>query len=103
VLTQQDGKAAFIDLDHNGAPSIISRLQAFGVPDDVLADQQRFRLTQDDGIELREVVQDLAVFAPDIAVLDSLGEALSLYNPSWLILVFKLSADFGDRFAQVVG
>jgi hypothetical protein len=23
--------------------------------------------------------------------------------PSWLILVFKLSADFGDRFVQVVG
>jgi len=80
VLTQQDGKAAFIDLDHNGAPSIINRLQGFGVPDDVLGDQQRFRLTQDDGIELREVVQDLAVFAPDIAVLDSLGEALSLYK-----------------------
>jgi len=27
----------------------------------------------------------------------------AMYNPSWLILVFKLSADFGDRFAQVVG
>jgi hypothetical protein len=80
VLTQQEGKAAFIDLDHNGAPSIITRLQRFGVPDDVLADQQRFRLTQDDGIELREVVQDLAVFAPDITVLDSLGEALGLYK-----------------------
>jgi hypothetical protein len=25
------------------------------------------------------------------------------YNPSWLILVFKLTADFGDRFAEVVG
>lgn len=80
VLTQQDGKAAFIDLDHNGAASIINRLQGFGVPDDVLGDQQRFRLTQDDGIELRAVVQDLAVFAPDIAVLDSLGEALGLHR-----------------------
>jgi AAA domain len=80
VLTEQGGKAAFIDLDHNGAPSIISRLQDFGVSDDILSDQQRFRLTQDDGIELREVVQDLAVFAPDIAVLDSLGEALGLYK-----------------------
>jgi hypothetical protein len=25
------------------------------------------------------------------------------FHPSWLILVFKLSADFGDRFAEVVG
>lgn len=80
VLTQQDGKAAFIDLDHNGAPSIVNRLQGFGVPNDILSDQHRFRLTHDDGVELREVVQDLAVFGPDIAVLDSLGEALGLYK-----------------------
>src|SRR6516165_4780025 len=24
-------------------------------------------------------------------------------NPTWLILVFKLAADFGDRLAEVVG
>jgi hypothetical protein len=26
-----------------------------------------------------------------------------LVDPSWLILVFKFSADLGDRFAEVVG
>ncbi|MGB7360027.1 MAG: AAA family ATPase [Mycobacterium sp.] len=78
VLNQQNGRAAFVDLDHNGPASIVGRLREFGVPDEVLADQQRFRLTQDDGIVLREVVQDLTVFRPDILVLDSLGEALGL-------------------------
>ena len=25
------------------------------------------------------------------------------FDPTWLNLVFKLAADFGDRFAEVVG
>lgn len=79
-VLKQGGRAAFIDLDHNGAPSVVSRLRDFGVNDDLLCDQQQFRLTQDDGIELREVIQDLAVFVPDLVVLDSLGEALNLYR-----------------------
>jgi hypothetical protein len=29
--------------------------------------------------------------------------ARDLDFPSWLILVFKLAADLGDRFAEVVG
>jgi KaiC/GvpD/RAD55 family RecA-like ATPase len=44
VISNQDGRAAIIDLDHNGAESIVRRLLAFGVDERVLVDQQRFRL-----------------------------------------------------------
>jgi hypothetical protein len=32
-----------------------------------------------------------------------LGHLLVALGPSWLILVFKLTADFGDHVAEVVG
>lgn len=86
-----EGSSAFIDLDHNGAESIVSRLRAFGVDPEVLADQDRFRLTEEDGIELGNVIEDLAAFRPDVAVLDSLGEALSYY---------RLDANDGGDFTQ---
>jgi hypothetical protein len=75
------GKAAIIDTDHNGAASIINRLQALGIQDDVLVDKKRFRLTEThDSLELKEVVTDLTVFEPEIVVIDSLGEVLPLFR-----------------------
>ncbi|MDT5225704.1 MAG: hypothetical protein QOG19_3111 [Mycobacterium sp.] len=80
VLTE-GGKAAIIDLDHNGAPSIISRLQQFGIPDDVLVDQNRFRLAEPvHDLELKELVTDLLVFRADVVTIDSLGEVLPLFR-----------------------
>jgi hypothetical protein len=55
-----------------------------------LADLE-FGNTLSDLLQIRNVIDGvhfLNVFGPD---------------PSWLILVFKLTADFGDRFAEVVG
>ena len=32
-----------------------------------------------------------------------IAKAGAAADPTWLILVFKLAADFGDRLAEVVG
>ncbi|WP_100460611.1 AAA family ATPase [Mycobacteroides abscessus] len=76
-----DGKAAIIDLDHNGAHSIIGRLQQLGVDNDVLADPDRFRLAEPDTSgELQQVINDLVVFSPAVVTIDSLGEVLPLFG-----------------------
>lgn len=75
------GKAAIIDLDHNGAASIVNRLQMLGADDDVLINQQNFRLAEPvTELELREVVADLKVLEPEAVVIDSLGEVLPLFR-----------------------
>jgi AAA domain len=75
------GRVAIIDLDHNGAPSLLNRLQLLGVSVDVLADTQSFRLAEPvTDLELKELVADLTVFKPDVVVLDSLGEVIPLFR-----------------------
>ncbi|WP_100514805.1 AAA family ATPase [Mycobacteroides abscessus] len=75
------GKAAIIDLDHNGAHSIINRLQQLGIRNDVLGDQDRFRLAEaDTSDELKRVVADLCTFGPSVVTIDSLGEVLPLFG-----------------------
>lgn len=77
------GKAAIIDLDHNGAASIVNRLRMLGATDDLLTDQQSFRLAEPvTELELKEVVADLSIFQPDAVVIDSLGEVLPLFRAS---------------------
>jgi hypothetical protein len=80
-VLHDDGRASIIDLDHNGARSLLSRLLAFGIPVDVLADTNRFRLAEPgDGIDLKGVVTDLTAFTPDVVTIDSLGEVLPLFK-----------------------
>jgi hypothetical protein len=75
------GRAAIIDLDHNGAASIINRLMALGVAEELLTDSQAFRLAEPvTDLELKELVADLTVFRPDVVVLDSLGEVMPLFR-----------------------
>ena len=75
------GRVAIIDLDHNGAPSLLNRLQLLGVSADVLCDPQSFRLAEPvTDLELNELVGDLTVFKPDVVVLDSLGEVIPLFR-----------------------
>jgi molybdopterin-guanine dinucleotide biosynthesis protein len=89
---EKGGRAAYIDLDHNGAASIIKRLQHFGIEDSALVDQQRFRLAEPhDSVELKEVVTDLTTFEPDIVVIASLGEVLPL---------FRLKSNDADDFTM---
>jgi hypothetical protein len=52
-----------------------------GVEDDVLTDQQRFRLAEPyDHLDLKVLVNDLTVFEPDVVIIDSLGEVLPLFR-----------------------
>lgn len=79
----EGGRAAIIDLDHNGANSIVNRLQMLGASDDLLMDQQSFRLAEPvTELELKEVVADLTIFKPEAVVIDSLGEVLPLFRAS---------------------
>jgi hypothetical protein len=75
------GRAVIIDLDHNGAASIINRLVALGVAEELLTDSQTFRLAEPvTDLELKELIADLTVFRPDVVVLDSLGEVMPLFR-----------------------
>ncbi|SHV60660.1 bifunctional DNA primase/polymerase famiily protein [Mycobacteroides abscessus subsp. abscessus] len=75
------GRAVVVDLDHNGARSILNRLEMLGVDRKSLVDRQCFRLAEPESdIELKELVADLAVFKPDVVVLDSLGEVMPLFR-----------------------
>jgi hypothetical protein len=75
------GRVAIIDLDHNGAPSLLNRLQLLSISVDVLSDPQSFRLAEPvTDLELKELVSDLTVFRPDVVVLDSLGEVIPLFR-----------------------
>lgn len=73
------GKASCIDLDHNGMASTVTRLLALGVPKEILADLERFRYVEpEDSQDFRAIVKDLAVWCPDVAVIDSIGELMSI-------------------------
>jgi hypothetical protein len=80
-VLNNDRRAAIIDLDHNGARSLLSRLIAFGVPVETLIDPNRFRLAEPgDSLDLKGVVTDLTAFTPDVVTIDSLGEVLPLFK-----------------------
>lgn len=75
--------AMFIDLDHNGAAAIVSRLYALGVPKDVLSDPELFRYTEpEDGADLVQLIEDARQWRPSLVVIDSVGELLPVYGAS---------------------
>lgn len=75
------GRAVVVDLDHNGARSILNRLEMLGVDRQSLVDCQCFRLAEPESdVELKELVADLKAFKPDVVVLDSLGEVMPLFR-----------------------
>ncbi|MDQ7906751.1 hypothetical protein RB614_19735 [Phytohabitans sp. ZYX-F-186] len=76
-----DRRAAIIDLDHNGAAEILSRLLMLGARPDVLSDPNRFRLAEpEDEDNLVLTVAALRMFRPAVALVDSLGELLPLFG-----------------------
>jgi hypothetical protein len=76
-------RAAIIDLDHNGASEILSRLIALGASPAQLRDPNLFRLAEPDAIEtLGAVVRELREWRPAVAVVDSLGELLPMMRLS---------------------
>jgi hypothetical protein len=85
-------RVAFVDLDHNGAASIASRLVSLGVPREVLTDPDVFRLSDpEDRVHLAEIVRALAEWRPALVVIDSLGELLPMLG---------LSSNSGDEYTD---
>ncbi|WP_203756072.1 bifunctional DNA primase/polymerase, partial [Catellatospora bangladeshensis] len=73
------GRAAVIDLDHNGAGEIITRLTILGARKTVLGDPQRFLLAEpESGDDLIRVVHALKAWTPTVVVVDSLGELVPM-------------------------
>lgn len=76
-------RAAIVDLDHNGAEEIVSRLLALGATPAMLSDPNRFRLAEpEESDELILVVAELRRWRPAAAVVDSIGELLPMLGLS---------------------
>lgn len=82
--TLRDGGTALVlDLDHNGVKATIGRLLMLGAPAAALSDLERFRYVEpEDDVHLLDVVADVILWAPDVTVLDSIGELLPLFGAS---------------------
>ncbi len=82
-LDDDNGRAVFIDIDHNGVEGIVSRLLDMGADADALSDPNRFRYAEpEDAAHLALVVADLCAWEPTVAVVDSVGELLPLLRLS---------------------
>ncbi|MEU4675748.1 AAA family ATPase [Micromonospora sp. NPDC023737] len=76
-------RVAVIDLDHNGAAEILSRLLMLGATPAMLGDPNRFRLAEPEDTEgLILVVAALRAWRPAVAIVDSLGELMPLLGLS---------------------
>lgn len=73
------GKAAVVDLDHNGLGETVTRMIALGAKPADLIDTERFRYCEPgDAEELDFFIADLAAWKPWAAVADSIGEILPM-------------------------
>lgn len=76
-------KAAMIDVDHNGPDHTAARLILLGARMEHLADPDRFRYYEpEDGEELTTAVHELVAWAPQVLVIDSLGEIFPMLGVS---------------------
>lgn len=76
-------RAAIVDVDHNGAREVVTRLMTLGAPQDALADADRFRYYEPDDKEaLMAAVGDLKGWAPGVVVVDSIGEVIPMLGLS---------------------
>jgi AAA domain len=73
----------WIDLDHNGDEATVARLLDLGAPESALRDPAKFRYCEpEDRAELRQVIDDAAVWRPAVVIVDSVGELLPMYGSS---------------------
>lgn len=76
-------RATILDVDHNGAAEIVSRLVLLGANPGHLSDPTRFRLYEpEDRDELLDRVVDARRWRPAVAVVDSLGEMVPMLGLS---------------------
>lgn len=78
-VAKANRRTVFLDIDHNGAESVVARLLAMGVPEAYLTDPSRFRYIEpEDRAALLDIVAFLKTWRPAVAVVDSVGELLPL-------------------------
>ncbi len=75
------GRFAFLDLDHNGAETIVDRLRMLGVPLAVLRDTDRFLYVDPiDAQHVTDAVAELVRWRPGMVTIDSMGELLPMFG-----------------------
>lgn len=74
-------RAAYLDMDHNGAGQTISRLTQLGVSLDALADPNRFRYVEpEDATHLQEVIANYCQWRASFVLVDSVGELMPIFG-----------------------
>ncbi|WP_163890311.1 AAA family ATPase [Mycolicibacterium hippocampi] len=92
-VLQAGGRVLVADLDHNGAPAIISRLLLLGAPVEALRDPEQFRhCAPVEVARVMQMVDDCTAWCPEVILVDSTGELLPM---------FSASSDNGDDFTRV--
>lgn len=75
----ENERCAYLDVDHNGADEIASRLLTLGAPAAAIANPDTFRVYEpEDRATLLTFVIDMHQWAPAITVVDSLGEIIPM-------------------------
>ena len=75
------GNALFIDLDHNGMQAITANLLMLGAPPEALRSQRTFRHCEPDSEgKVLNAVATGHFWAPDVVIIDSIGELLPLFG-----------------------
>lgn len=88
-------RVLWVDIDHNGTESIVALLLMMGAPRHQLADPDTFRLYGDDldAPAIRALVDHCTdTWAPNVAILDSIGELLPMLGAD---------SNSGDEFTAV--
>lgn len=79
-IAKANRRSLFIDMDHNGPASVVSRLIALGVSPAYLGDPTLFRYIEpEDRMDLLDIVDYMInAWRPAVVVVDSVGELLPL-------------------------
>jgi hypothetical protein len=92
-VLEAGGRVMVVDIDHNGAAAIVSRLLMLDAPKEALRDPDRFRHCEPGEVaEVLQMVTDCAQWSPDVVMVDSTGE---------LVPMFAANSDNGDDFTRV--
>ncbi|MEN0023239.1 MAG: AAA family ATPase [Microbacterium sp.] len=74
------GRVLWIDLDHNGAHALLTRLLQFGVKAETLTDPALFRLAIPEDAEAVAAIVHDPQWSPTLVILDSIGELLPMFG-----------------------
>lgn len=80
VEAMHDGDLfTMVDVDHNGQDHTVARLMLLGARIEHLANPDRFRYYEpEDADELRAAITEITALAPNVVLLDSIGEILPM-------------------------